>query len=140
MKKLLFVVLLALCIIVSPVLAATITTDKSDYVPESIVTISGTGFSTNTPVVITVTRPDASKETVETITDPSGAFKATYKLLNAIEGTYDVYAIDSMGENALTTFTDSVYPPIPEFPSLAIPVGMMIGILGVVFFIQSREK
>ena len=30
--------------------------------------------------------------------------------------------------------------PTPEFPSLALPAGMMIGILGLVFLVKSREN
>ena len=145
MKILLAVGLLfALCLVVSPVLAATITTDKPDYVPEQIVTISGTGFTLGNPVFITVTRPDGT--TVPSVVpnpvnpDASGAFTVSYQL-DGIQGTYVVVATDSTGLTARTVFNDSVIPPpIPEFPSMALPVGMIIGIIGFVSVIKLREK
>ena len=36
----------------------TISTDKPDYAPEEIVTIHGTGFTSNAPIIVSVTRPD----------------------------------------------------------------------------------
>ena len=143
MKILLAVgLLIALCLVVSPVLAATITTDKPDYVPEQIVTISGTGFTLGNPVFITVTRPDGT--TVPSVVpnpvnpDASGAFSVSYQL-DGIQGTYVVVATDSTGLTAQTSFNDTVPPPVPEFPSTALPVAMMVGILGLVYFIKLRR-
>jgi len=135
--------LLVLIIVVSPVLAATVTTDKKDYVPEEVVTITGTGFTAEKAVYITVERPDKSTsqsvEEDQVYTDASGNFIATYQL-DGIAGTYKIYAMDSEGVNGYAEFTDCVFPPIPEFPSLALPLGMMVGLMGCVYFIKSREK
>jgi hypothetical protein len=39
-------------------------------------------------------------------------------------------------------YTSGTNPPpsVPEFPSLALPVAMMIGVIGVVYLIKSREQ
>jgi hypothetical protein len=145
MKKLLVIgLLIALCLGVSPVLAATITTDKPDYAPEEIVTLSGAGFTPGDPVFITVTRPDGSTkpylvEPFPVIPDTSGAFTATYQL-DGIQGTYVVVAIDSTGVRTEMTFKDCVPPPVPEFPSIALPAGMIIGIIGLVTILRNRES
>jgi hypothetical protein len=92
-------------------------------------------------VYITVERPDKSTsqsvEEDQVYTDASGKFIATYQL-DGIAGTYKIYAIDSEGVNGYAEFTDCVF--IPEFPSLALPLGMMVGLMGCVYFIKSREK
>jgi hypothetical protein len=145
MKQLLLVgLLIAFCMVVSPVLAATITTDKPDYVPEEKVILNGTGFAVGNPVYITVTRPDGSTEPYSVEPNPvypdvTGAFSAKYQL-DGIQGTYFVNAKDSSGLIiAQTTFNDTV-SPVPEFPSMALPIVMMIGIIGLVFGIKLREK
>jgi hypothetical protein len=141
MKKLLLMgLLLALCVMVSPVLAATIKTDKADYAPESTVKITGTGFNQlNHPVYITVTRPTTPDPTIDSLapvyTDATGSFEALYKL-DGIQGTYSIDASDSDGFTAQTTFTDRVL--IPEFPSMVLPLGMIIGIFGFIFLIKTR--
>ena len=130
---------------VSLVLAdASISTDKPDYSPEMIVKIIGEGFTSGVPVTITVTRPDGKTDpAVYPITpnpvspDQYGAFSVDYQL-DGMSGLYSVDAIDSNGVKAHTTFSDTVL--VPEFPSMALPVGMMIGVFGLVYVIKSREK
>jgi len=103
----------------SPDAGASIWTDKADYYPEEIVTISGAGFTPG-PVVLTVTRPDGEIEQVLDVSaDSSGSFTATYQL-DGIMGTYIVNARDSAGQTAQTTFTDG---------STGIDVGPQIGTL-----------
>jgi len=41
-------------------------------------------------------------------------------------------------DNVIVTSKDLV--PIPEFPSVALPVGMLMGILGTVFYIKSTRE
>jgi hypothetical protein len=143
MKKLLIVgLLIAICIVISPVLAATITTDKPDYAPEETVILYGTGFAEGNPVYIIVTRPngDTEKYSVEpypVIPDASGTFTAYYQL-DGIQGTYVVEATDSTGLAVQTTFNDMV--PVPEFPSAFLPTTMIIGFLGAVLLIQRTRK
>jgi hypothetical protein len=143
MKKLLVVgLLIAICIVVSPVLAATIKTDKLDYSPGETVILSGTEFTAGNPVYINVTRPGNlpgpySVKPYPVIPDSLGAFTATYQL-NGIQGTYIVDAIDSAGLKAQTKFDDCV-PQVPEFPSIALPMGMIIGIVGLVYVVRKRE-
>jgi len=145
MKKLLAAgLLIVLCMMVSPVLAATITTDKPDYAPGEVVKLSGTEFIPGNPVFINVTRPDGSTQPYSVIpypvyADASGAFSATYQL-NGIQGTYLMEARNSTGFLiARTTFNDTVF--VPEFPSMFLPATMIIGFLGAVLFIQrSREN
>ena len=31
-------------------------------------------------------------------------------------------------------------PPVPEFPSVALPAGMVIGVVGLVYFVKGREN
>jgi hypothetical protein len=146
LKKLLVLgLLIALCIVVSPVLAdASISTDKPDYSPEMIVKITGEGFTSGVPVTITVTRPDGKTDpAVYPITpnpvypDQYGAFSVNYQL-DGISGLYSVDAIDSDGVKAYTTFSDTAL--VPEFPSMALPVVMMFGVIGFVYFIKLREN
>jgi uncharacterized repeat protein (TIGR01451 family) len=43
--------------------------------------------------------------------------------------------------SATTTFENNLCPiPSPEFPTLALPVGLIIGMLGVVLFIQKTKE
>jgi hypothetical protein len=83
-------------------------TDKQDYAPEEVVTISGSGFLANAEVAVTVERPDGVTDTVTPapVTDDTGYFTCSYQL-DGITGTYTVTATD--GTNTATaTFTDAV--------------------------------
>ena len=153
LKLLVAGLLIAICMVVYPVLAfPSLTTDKPDYVPQETVIISGIGFTPGNsvtlenPVFITVTRPDKTTKTTFTeYPDANGAFIVEYFIefqIDNNEGTYFVDAMDSAGNSiAQTTFTDSVPPPpIPEFPTVALPIGMMIGITGLVLLVKSREN
>jgi len=130
MKKLLILgLLIALCIVVSPVLAATITTDKLDYAPEEIVTISGAGFTYQVPVTVTVTRPNGDSNAYvpypqPAIPDESGSFSVSYQL-DGIVGLYTVDAIDSNGLNAQTTFTDDQAFQV-KFASSGLPAATTV--------------
>jgi hypothetical protein len=118
MKKLLLVgLLLALCVVVSPVLAAPlIWTDKEDYYPWQTVLISGEGFSPSATVYMTVTWPAPDNGIYDVLppaaTNDLGTFNdVEYSLLSnvyGIEGSYTITATDSKtGETVTTTFTDA---------------------------------
>jgi PKD repeat protein len=127
MKKLLVIgLLIALCMVVGPVLAAEIHTDKPDYAPEEIVTITGAGFTPGVNVIVTVTRPDGDTETYQPVPQPaipdgSGGFTVTYQL-DGITGLYTVDAADGAGLSAETTFTDAE-PFKVNFKALGLPAG-----------------
>jgi hypothetical protein len=76
---------------VTPV--ATITTDKSDYNSEEVVTIKGCGFQPNTKVNIEVIRPDGTFSNWLIESDAEGLFFTTYGS-NATTGMYKVKASD----------------------------------------------
>lgn len=114
MKKLLVVgLLIALCIVVSPVWAeATIWTDKEDYYPWETVSIRGSGFSAGT-VEIFVTWPDMISYQVlpPAVAGDDGYFSAEYSLTSGplgygLEGLYTITAKDESGQTASTIFTD----------------------------------
>jgi hypothetical protein len=102
----------------------TVTTDKADYSPGAIVTVSGSGFEANTVYDIPIIRPDGSIVTGDgtytpgwdsVTSDNSGAFTYLYEL-NGIEGLYtiEVYLSSWNGPDssdellASTTFTDAI--------------------------------
>jgi len=114
--------LLAFCVSVGVVVAAQATpsiwTDKPDYTPGETVHIEGSGFAPGEPLRIKVIRPDGSVVTGDgsfepwpkaydsVVVDAEGCFEWDY-ILNGIEGTYLVNALDSEGTTlASCTFTD----------------------------------
>ena len=106
------IVLAALLVTVSSVSAeAEIWTDKNDYPPDSIVNISGSGFSAGSSVTIAITDPNSgifdcqSDRSCPTVAGDT--FNYDYKL-NGLTGEYGVVADDGNGNTATTTFTDSL--------------------------------
>jgi hypothetical protein len=100
---------------------ATVWTDKADYTPGETVIISGSGFLSDTVVMITISRPDSTVDTVGATTGEFGAFSCSYQL-DGIIGTYMVTATD--GTNmATTTFTDASLSYSPDTVSLTIAAG-----------------
>ncbi|MGA2285860.1 MAG: hypothetical protein ABSG55_06300, partial [Dehalococcoidia bacterium] len=101
--------------------APTLTTDKADYSPEEIVTVSGGAFAPNTAYDVVVIRPDGTivkgdgsfVPGWDTVTsDDTGAFTYSYQL-DGISGTYEVRAYPSPWDGDLAespdasmTFTD----------------------------------
>jgi len=48
---------------------------------------------------------------------------------------------DPVSSSATTTFQDELCPiPSPEFPTMAVPAGLIIGLLGAVLFIQRSKE
>lgn len=100
---------------------SSLTTDKADYAPEELVTVTGTGFTPGQSYAIPIVRPDnsivygdgsfiAGWDTVTA--DESGAFTYNYQL-DGIQGIYNVYVYPSSWTGDLsetpiasTTFTD----------------------------------
>jgi hypothetical protein len=97
---------------INPILS----TDKEDYAPGETVTITGEGFLPSTVYTIVVIRPDGSIVTGDgtfvpgsdsVLSNASGNFTYSY-ILNGIEGTYRVKAVDEDGNTvASTSFTDA---------------------------------
>ena len=83
---------------------AVIWTDKADYTPGEIVTISGSGFNPDSTIDVSIVRPDAAVDTGSTTSNAAGEFVYYYDL-DGIEGTYTVTATDGVN-TASTTFTD----------------------------------
>ena len=44
------------------------------------------------------------------------------------------------GECVQVVFVEIVFTPVPEFPVLAVPLGMLVGMVGVVAMIKGRES
>jgi hypothetical protein len=44
------------------------------------------------------------------------------------------------GECVQVVFVELVFTPVPEFPVLAVPVGLLVGMVGVVAMIKGRES
>jgi hypothetical protein len=59
------------------------------------------------------------------------------KLMFVDEGTSNSYGV--LLDNVIVT-EEGNNVPVPEFPTLALPLAMMIGIIGVVYVIKGREK
>ena len=87
---------------------ASIWTDKEDYPPDGIPMVYGAGFTPNSNITVTVTRPDTETNTWFLISDDSGSFTITYALdgISLSDGTYTVTATDGTN-TATTTFTDA---------------------------------
>lgn len=51
------------------------------------------------------------------------------------------YAIELFTSDVQTLFIEQTQscPPVPEFPTMALPVGMLIGLVGLVFVIKIHE-
>lgn len=85
---------------------AAIRTDQSDYAPESVVHINGTGFVANSTVTLTLTNPDNSTATWNAQTNSNGDFATSYQI-DSMAGSYSLVATDGTN-TATTSFTDSV--------------------------------
>jgi len=92
--------------------AQSISTDKSDYVPNSIVTVTGTGFLPGELVtmVFSETPPYNPDVTVTSTADTSGGFTNSDFVVeaNADMTSFVVVATSASGLTAQTTFTDAL--------------------------------
>ncbi len=176
------VLIFSLTVGMASAVSPSISTDKTDYGPNDLVAITGTGFAPGATIILTISIPDGSGTTdaTEVTADSDGNFVLTYQLIDGIQDKYLVTAVD--GINTVTTsFTDSGgtiidrifggvkklvnriqgqfsliqslpspdgglnYPnqgtlnsEIPEFPTVALPVGVAIGL--VFLFSSIRKK
>jgi len=93
--------------------------DQTDFATGDTVYIHGSGFVPQTPLTVSVTRPDLTIESCindynchyrflsgPLTSDENGAFSFYPYLLNGIEGTYTIDVSDGMN-SAQTTFTDT---------------------------------
>jgi hypothetical protein len=152
MASVVFVISVSSTAMAEETIISVIQTDKTDYAPGEIVTITGSNFITNAPITVQVTRPD---DHIDSSDSPDGwngvvenhlggfigldigidgSFIATYQL-DGIEGIYEISATD--GTNiATTTFTDA--PPIDTTstisfsPSSPVTAGTSVTITGKV--------
>jgi hypothetical protein len=103
------VALLAITLLVPVVVwadaQAIVWTDKQDYPPGDTVIIHGFCFLANTPVNVSVTRPDLTVGSWNLTSDNAGNLTTSYQL-DGVTGIYTVTATD--GTNTATTaFTDA---------------------------------
>ena len=73
-------------------------------------------------------------DTLKPVADTHGAFTPSCRDKYAII-LYDVTKAQPIFVEGTTTCTET-----PEFPNLALPVGMMVGLIGAVYVIKGREK
>lgn len=95
----------------SPASTATVTTDKSDYLPGETATITGSGFLPNQTVSLLIERdpPTPATTTWTAEADNQGNFTATYEVVATDSGvTFILTASQVGGPTAQTTFTDGL--------------------------------
>ena len=57
------------------------------------------------------------------------------------DSTHWSSVVDTRNDPAITNFDANLCPiPSPEFPTLALPAGLIVGMLGVVLFIQKTKE
>src|SRR5262249_28380796 len=97
------VMVLASATLLSAQSSASIATDKNHYSVGETMTITGSGFSPNASVAISIDRPDKAVDYVTGVaTDGSGAFSALYApSAPAVPGRYKITASD--GANSAKT-------------------------------------
>ena len=91
--------------------SATILTDKSDYLPGETVIMSGSGFSPDANVVVSLTNPDSQVFEWSVVSDSTGCFITNYNL-DGVVGSFSVVANDGTNTaSAVFTSTAAVEPP-----------------------------
>jgi hypothetical protein len=91
-----------------------------------------------------ITNPGTSTQTITVRVKP---LITTNPVSNFVSAAVQPYggsyggAADTRSNPVITTFDIKECPiPSPEFPSIALPVGMIIGFLGFVMFVQRTRK
>nr|MDO8135478.1 hypothetical protein [Candidatus Njordarchaeum guaymaensis] len=109
---------------------ASVWTDKPNYTLGKTVTISGSGFSANTQVTISIETVGEEIDERSAITNDAGDFTYQYQL-GGIAGTYTVTATDGKQTAPTASFTvsepfyisiDRINGNSPPFPSLTSPI------------------
>ncbi len=121
--------------------APTIQSDKADYAPGELVTLTGGGWQPGESVHINVndTYGATWSRNVDVIGDASGNITDSFNLPNAFVSDYDVTATGAQSGTVTTTFTDSqpnavsVAPPLsntvaqgntsPAYGTVAVDMG-----------------
>src|SRR3954451_8869388 len=93
--------------------APTIQSDKADYAPGELVTLTGGGWQPGESVHINVNDTYGATWTrnVDVTADASGNVTDSFNLPNAFVSDYDVTATGAQSGTATTTFTDAVPTP-----------------------------
>jgi hypothetical protein len=155
MKKLLVLgLLIALCMIVGPVLAASpvanINFATNGLPAGQSITVSWTkinpaGHSASGSTTFTSPGPSADEGT-----QPSTAF--TFSFPSSVTIGSDTYHLISTSQpspfttgaaDSTTTVTanyEKASVPVPEFPTVALPVAFIVGLIGTVLFIKSKKE
>ncbi len=94
--------------------AASVTTDKADYSPTSVVLITGTGLTPGKAYTLVISSTDQPPVTfTDSVTaDSSGSFTYAYQLDGNYRPDYSVQVMDGEIVVASTTFTDSANPGV----------------------------
>ena len=136
-----------------------VTSSWSEYTVDSAqagkVIISLYNVTKNTPVKITLLlKPDVSNppvagvqivNTVASRVKGCGAFNANGLCITRFSSWEGSRSLTNNPEGSIlsvtTTFSDNVCPiPSPEFPTMAVPATLIIGLLGAVLFIKGTKK
>jgi hypothetical protein len=136
-----------------------VTSSRAEYTVDTShagkVIITEYNVTKNTPVKITlVLKPDVTDppvaggqivNTVASRVKGCGAFNAEGQCINRFWSWEGSRSLTNNPEGSIlsvtTTFSDSVCPiPSPEFPTMAVPATLIIGLLGAVLFIRTREN
>src|SRR5215204_493464 len=105
--------------------APTIQSDKDDYSPGELVTLTGSGWKPGESVNIVV-NDDAGQtwnRNVNVIADPSGSIGDSFNLPDWFVATYSVKATGASGAVATSSFTDSAIAFTPTTVSQSIIAG-----------------
>src|SRR5919107_951768 len=90
--------------------APTIQSDKADYAPGELVTLTGGGWQAGESVHINVNDTYGASWTrnVDVVADASGNITDSFNLPNSFVSDYDVTATGPQSGTVRTTFTDSI--------------------------------
>src|SRR5215212_2015049 len=90
--------------------APTIQSDKADYAPGELVTLTGSGWQPGESVHINVNDTFGAtwSRSVDVTADPSGNITDSFNLPNSFVSDYDVTATGGQSGTATTTFTDAI--------------------------------
>jgi hypothetical protein len=112
---------------------AQVWTDKADYHPGETVTVHGSCFTPNAPVVFTVTKlKDGTTTNWSTPSDSEGNLTTTYQIDPQGGPIYKIEATDGTN-HATTTFTDSPNPTYVAQWSFTDPLNLAVSSSGNVY-------
>ena len=126
------IIVALLAILVTPVMAQSqgpsLTLNPPNGIVGDTVTVTGTGFTPNTKVIIYFDVSGDLVKLTETSTNSTGGFETTFKVPNVPPGSYNVTAIDMKNKNNTTPFT---VIPLPDKKTLSD--------LGIEDFVISKD-